>query len=90
MCFSVSSLAHVSRILENVPHRLAGPDAFSSSCQRTGFVTARAYNYNRDFPYIWEEMHSPDDPMVGKPIGGVIVFGGGLPLGVILRSCSRR
>jgi uncharacterized protein GlcG (DUF336 family) len=22
----------------------------------------------------------PDDPMVGKPIGGVIVFGGGLPL----------
>jgi heme/copper-type cytochrome/quinol oxidase subunit 3/uncharacterized protein GlcG (DUF336 family) len=23
---------------------------------------------------------TPDDPMVGKPIGGVIVFGGGLPL----------
>lgn len=27
-----------------------------------------------------EQFGQPNDPMVGKPIGGVIVFGGGLPL----------
>lgn len=27
-----------------------------------------------------EKFGQPDDPLVGKPIGGVIVFGGGLPL----------
>src|SRR4051812_40149078 len=27
-----------------------------------------------------EQFGQPNDPMVGKPIGGIIVFGGGLPL----------
>jgi Haem-degrading len=27
-----------------------------------------------------EAFRQPNDPLVGKPIGGVIVFGGGLPL----------
>ncbi len=27
-----------------------------------------------------QKFGQPDDPMVGKPVGGVIVFGGGLPL----------
>ena len=37
-------------------------------------------NPNSAFAGDPQKFGQPDDPLVGKPIGGVIVFGGGLPL----------
>jgi uncharacterized protein GlcG (DUF336 family) len=45
-----------------------------------GLATAAPPNAQAAFAGPPEAFGEPNDPMVGKPIGGVVVFGGGLPL----------
>ncbi len=45
-----------------------------------GLITTAPPNPNAVFGPAPEKLGQPDDPMVGKPIGGLVVFGGGLAL----------
>src|SRR5208337_416208 len=42
VCFSVRCLALVRRVLENVPHGLAGPDSLSGGSRHTGLLKSTA------------------------------------------------
>src|SRR3954470_10514041 len=45
-----------------------------------GLVTSAPPNPDAAYAGPADKFGQPDDPMVGKPIGGIIVFGGGLAL----------
>jgi uncharacterized protein GlcG (DUF336 family) len=45
-----------------------------------GLATAAPPNPEAAFAGPAEAFGQPNDPLVGKPIGGIVVFGGGLPL----------